>query len=1032
MKKKIIYLTVLFLLLFVNYGFAQTKVISGIVTSSDGVPLLGATVLVVGTNIGTSTDFNGSYTLTVTEGNVLEFSYIGYEKKTQVVGTASIYNVSLTAVAGEFSEVVIIGYGVQAKSEVTGAISQIKGDAVQNLITPSFESQLAGRTSGVQITTPGGVLGEMPRVNIRGIASINSGIGPLYVVDGVPYTSRAQGVNVDSNPLSDINPNDIESFEVLKDGAASAIYGSRAANGVILITTKKGLKNSFQVNYTSLTGIGSPMNRYDLLKTNDFVMISNEKTSNKGQGNWAAGTEFDTDWQKEIFRSSALQIDQNVSVSGGTDKATYFLSLGYNEQEGNTIVNDLNKYNIRARVEQDFNKWLSAGATVGVTRSNLSAMNKGGNSLSGHIFNATKQLPNVPVYDPNNPSGYNISPAGQIGRWDNLQNVGAQIPNIMYPLKHNFYKSKTTRNIVNMYANAKLLEGLTYRFQIGLDYGTNGERTYWNPIHGDGVGHKGIIQQYEIQNELWNIQNILNYNKTFNTKHNLGLTAVAEFQEDTFSFFRAIGRELASEFFNKQIITDAFTIQQIGGDRTEQGIKSFIGRATYNFDGKYFLQASIRRDGLSNLHKNNRWENFVGVSGGWTVSNENFFTNLKDKVNDLKLRVSFAQTGNNNIGAYPYMGLFGLNKYGDSSGYVYSQFGNSNMLWESTDKFNLGMDVGLFNNNVSFSLEYFNNNTKDMVINKATAPSLGIPGNNIKINAGDMKNTGFEISMNAKVIDQLDFKWDTGFNITFSKNEVSNLPDKADIFPFSGSVIIGNNIIIREGQPINSLYGYRYWGVNPANGAPVYYKKDGSLVQIDYNDGRYYKFDENKPGEKTALSSLSGTEDRVVLGQTTPKYYGGWHNAFSYKHFDLNFLFRFNGGNKIFNFTRRELLTQEFNNNIKEILNRWQSPSNPGDGKTPKLWASGNAVVNHNELSSRFVEKGDFISLDNITLGYNFDRDLLKRANIDRLRIYVAAQNVLMITNYKGVDPEMITSYGVDVYGTPKSRIISLGVNLKL
>lgn len=1011
--------------------YAQNRTITGSITDKSGVPLMGATVLVSGTSTGTTSDFDGNYSISAKTGDILEFSYVGYATLKQTVGESSVVNVQLAQDDNILDEVVLVGYGVQRKSEVTGAISQVKGDEVKNLVTPSFESQLAGKSSGVQITTAGGVIGEAPRVNIRGIASINSGTGPLYVVDGIPYNSGGQGANVARNPLSDLNPNDIESFEILKDGAASAIYGSRAANGVILITTRKGRKNSFEVNYSSISGLGSPMKTYSLLGAEDFVMISNEKRSNKGESDWAAGTDFNTDWQKLIFRSSALQIDQNFSVSGGSDKGTYFLSLGYGEQEGTSIANDMTKYNIRASVEQDFNNWLSAGGTVALNRTKVGAMNKGNNSLSGHVFNATKNLPNIPVYDPDHETGYNISATGQIGRWDNYANVGAQLPNIMYSLAHNYYKSVAMRNNINVFANAKILDGLTYRFQVGFDYGTNDETMYWNPIHGDGVGHKGLMQQYSFNNQLWNIQNILTYNKSFNDIHNLGLTAVAENQLQKDSYFYATGRELSSEYFNSQIITDAFGVQQIGGYKEARGIKSYIGRATYNYDNKYYLQASIRRDGLSNLHPKNRWENFLGVSAGWTISNEDFFES--ETISDLKLRGSYAETGNTNIGAYPYLGMYGLNKYGNDTGYGYSQFGNDNLLWESTDKINLGIDAGLWNNRLLLSAEYFENKTKDMIINKSTAPSLGIPGNIIKINAGDMKNSGFEFSVDAVVVDTEDFSWRTNANISFSKNKVSNLPDGNDIFPeYSTNASINGNIIIREGEAINSLFGYEYWGVNKANGAPVYVKADGTLVQVDYGTGRYYEFDPNNPDDMSVLSSLSSTEDRKILGQTTPKYFGGWGNTFAYKNFDLSFMFRFSGGNKIFNYTRRELLAQTFNNNLSEIKGRWQSPDNPGDGKTPMLWADGDGVVNHNVLTSRFVEKGDFISLDNITLGYNFDRELLSKVNIDQLRVYISAQNVFMITGYKGVDPEMITSYGVDAFGTPKSRIVSLGLNLKL
>src|SRR5699024_4658644 len=374
---------------------------------------------------------------------------------------------------------------------------QVKGEDVRNLVTPSFESQLAGRSSGVQITSGGGVIGEAPRVNIRGVASINSGTGPLYVVDGVPYTSSQQGANMAVNPLADLNPNDIESFEILKDGAASAIYGSRAANGVVLITTKKGKKESFNVRFSSITGVGKPIKTYNLLGAEDFVTISNEKTGNDGLSDWAAGTEHDIDWQDEVLRSSALQVDENVSVSGGSENGTYYLSLGYGKQEGAAKTNNQDQYNIKASVEQDFTNWLKVGGSVSATRTKLGAMNKGSNSLSGYLKNATTQLPNVPIYDDDNETGYNFSSNGDaIGKWDNSIGVDARFPKIKYVMAHNTYNSKRTRNVISAFAEVDIIDGLTYRLQGGYDYSNTGETMYWNPIHGDGSGSNGLVAQY--------------------------------------------------------------------------------------------------------------------------------------------------------------------------------------------------------------------------------------------------------------------------------------------------------------------------------------------------------------------------------------------------------------------------------------------------------------------------------------------------------------------------------------------------------
>src|SRR5699024_9372150 len=600
--------------------------------------------------------------------------------------------------------------------------------------------------------------------------------------------------------------------------------------------------------------------------------------------------------------------------------------------------------------------WLELGASLNITRSQINAMNKGSNALSGHMFNALQQPPNIPIYNEDNESGYNITSTGTIGQWDNNKAVGAQLPNIMMVLDKNYYKSNRRRNVINGFAEADIIEGLTYRFQVGYDFGTNHERMFWNPVHGDGRSSNGVLDELNFENQLWNVQNILTYENTFEDVHNLNITGVAEFQNRQNAWFEATGSDMASEDFNEQIITDAFNEQEIGGSKQEQGLKSFIGRVRYNFDQRYYAEVSLRRDGLSNLDEKNRWENFWGGSVGWKISNEAFWDEYQETISNFEIRASYAETGNTNIGAYPYLGIYGVNKYGSQTGIGYSQFGNANLLWETTEKYNIGLDLAFINDRIRFSAEYFRNDTKDMVINRSTAPSLGIPENQIKINAGDMRNTGIEFSIDGDVLNKESFSWNTGFNFTFSKNEIKDLPEGEDIFPgISGNPTVDGTIILREGESINSLYGHKYWGVNPENGSPVYEKKDGSLVQIDYETGSAFEFDKANPGDMSIESSL-GADDRQILGQTEPKYFGGWYNTLFYKNFDLSFMIRFSGGNKIYNLTREALMTQDFNNNLTEIKGRWQSPDKPGDGKTPKLMGSNDAVVNGNTLSSRFVE----------------------------------------------------------------------------
>src|SRR5699024_4872179 len=445
MKTKLSGFIVLLTLFVVQFSYAQEKEVTGTVQDEEGIPLAGVNVSIMDAEGGTSTDGEGNYELKVEEGQVLRFSFVGFETQTKTVGEENVINVILKE-GTELDEIVVTGYGTQRKSDVTGSISQIKSEQIQGEISPSFESILAGKASGVEITSPS-VIGEAPNVNIRGIASINSGTQPLYIVDGMPYQSAQGGGNMDVNPLSDLSPNDIESIEILNNGAASAIYGSRAANGVILITTKSGTKESFNVNLSTRTGFGQPMKTYDLLNTGDFITISNEKAANAGEDDWASGTDYNIDWQDVVLRDYSLQTNNNVSVSGGTKKRIYYLSFCYANQEGASINNKSQNYNIRAKVDQEISSWLELGASLNITRSQINAMNKGSNALSGHMFNALQQPPNIPIYNEDNESGYNITSTGTIGQWDNNKAVGAQLPNIMMVLDKNYYKSNRRRNV---------------------------------------------------------------------------------------------------------------------------------------------------------------------------------------------------------------------------------------------------------------------------------------------------------------------------------------------------------------------------------------------------------------------------------------------------------------------------------------------------------------------------------------------------------------------------------------------------------
>lgn len=1023
------------MLICTQFSFAQERTISGVVTDGGGaVP--GVNVIVKGTKNGTQTDFDGKYSVKAKTGDVLIFSYMGMQDFTATVGTSSVVNAKLQEAGKELQEVVVVGYGVQKKKEVTGSISKISGNEIANIVTPSFEGALAGRATGVQIVTNSGIIGVAPKIRIRGIASISGGTEPLIVVDGMPIVSGDIGGVANTNGLADINPADIESYEVLKDGASTAIYGSRAANGVILITTKSGKKGTMKVNFSSTLGIASAAKKYDLLQTPDFLVISNEKRTNAGQSPWAIGDTYNTDWQSAILRN-APQLTHNVSFSGGSDKTKYYLSLGLTDQDGINKGNNMKRYSIRANIDQDINRWLSIGTNLSVTRTEYNGLNTNASGLSGNIFNAIRQQPNVPIYDPNNPTGYNLSEDNTtVGKWDNTDPVGDNITNIVYVLDHNRYYSKVNRTLANIFANAKITSDLTYRLQISADNAITDGFQYWNPIHGDGRTSNGILYNDNTEYLRWNWQNILNYKKTFAENHNIGVTLVSEYQKQTYKNFWGEGTDLMSDFYNKNLVDNSYSTKDSGGSVTENGIISYLGRFTYNFKEKYFIQASIRRDGISKLDPDTRWTNFPGVSAGWTISKEEFMQPLSSVITDLKLRGSYSKVGNTDIlnGAnYPYLGLTISSPYAKLNGLGYYQFGNDKLQWESSAKSDFGVDLGLLNNRLTIAFDYYRNNIDKLILAAPTAPSLGVPNNTINKNIGKLYNQGYEFAVSFKAFKNEKFTWDLSSNLTLSKNVVTNVYNGQDIIGGSSTdTNIAPNIIIREGESLNSLYGFRYWGVNKANGNPVYYKADGSLVQGLIGQSTYAVFDPADPTNTSTPSSLNSATDKVILGKTLPTYYGSFTSSMKYKNLDLGFMFRFSGGNKIFNGTRRELMNQNFNNNSTEILGRWQSVENPGDGWTPRLYASSNTFTNlSGSASSRFVESGNFISLDNITFGYTLPKELMDRIKVDNFRFFVQAQNIWLITKYKGLNPEMETS-GVDINGTPRTKVMSMGINVSL
>jgi len=1009
---------------------AQVKSISGTVTSKeDGTSIPGVSVQVKGTTLGTVTDMDGKFMLSApNDAKVLVFSFIGMRNLEVEIGTQTNINVTMETDVFSVDEVVVVGYGTQKKREVTGAISQVKGDELKSLATPSFESQLAGKAAGVQVTSTNGVLGEAPRIRIRGVGSITSGTYPLVVVDGIPVATGGLGGYASNNALTDINPADIESVEILKDGSATAIYGSRAANGVMLITTKKGSKGKFKVNYNNYLGIAQPVNLFDLLNANEFIEIANEKRTNRGQTAIAVDGGVDTDWQKEVLRSNAFQQDHNLSMSGASDMSSYYFSLGYTSQEGVSKPNEMERFSARANVDQKINKYITIGANIGVTQSEYNGMNTGENSLSGNIFSAIRQLPNTPVMNPDHPTGYNIDfdAPGLVGKWKNLQTIDDNLPNIIYTLDMNKFVTKNLRTIGNAFASFDIIPGLNYRFQIGIDRNGSEGLLYYNALHGDGQSVKGRVQNSYDSYTRWNTQNVLSYNKTFADLHNISAVGVAEFQKQRYNSFFGVGTDLSNEFFQYNLISGSYGTANSGGSLTENGFISYAGRINYNYAEKYFLQASVRYDGISSLPEANKYGVFPGVSAGWNIAREGFMQGLNNIISDFKLRGSYAEVGNTSIGNYPYAGLYGAAKYADYNGIAFAQMGNDQLKWETSKKIDIGFDAMFYEGRYKFSYDYFQNDQDGLILAAPTPPSFGVPGNSVNKNVGTLKNWGHEFSGEAVIINKDNLTWSIDANLTLAKNEIGSLLEgQTEILP-------DNYTIIRVGESIRSIYGYDYVGVNKANGNPIYRKSDGSLVQGNIPTSNYKVYNPENPADIATAATLSSATDKKIFGPSLPTWFGAVNTKLTYAGFDFNMMFRFSGGNYIMNRTRDDLTQHSFTNNSREILGRWKSEAEPGDGWTPKLWYQGGNFINiSNQTNGRFVEKADFIKLQNLVIGYTLPKSLLNRLKIENLRIFAQGQDLWMGTNYTGIDPEMENG-GVDFNGTPRQRVFTMGLNLTL
>jgi len=1028
--------------------FGQNRTVTGKVTDEkDGTPLAGVSVTVKGTTVGTTTGADGSFSLSLpSSAKVLVFSFVNFAVQEQSIGNRSEFVIKLASEDKALSEVVVVGYGTVRKKDLTGSVSTIGGDKVRDLPVQSFDQALSGRAAGVSITIPNGVVNNPPVIRIRGVNSISLSSFPLVVVDGIPSFSGDVGNgNAANNPLGDLNPNDIESIDVLKDAAAAAIYGSRASAGVLIITTKKGKQGRARVNYDAWLGFTKPFNLIPVLNGREYETIKNEGLTNAGtppngttRGFYPYlgpdGNPVDTKWYDVIYRTGVSQ-NHNISVSGANDKTNYYFSAGYTKQQGMIVANDFTRLNATMTLDHKVNNRITFGGKFQYANSNNTGVNSGSTpggafATSGIARLGFNLMPNVPIFLNN--GTYNINTVSNtIGQGGNL--TALQFTNPQMLLDLNKFASISDRIIANAYTNVKLFDGLSFRTTYGIDNLNVVNKSFQNALHGDGVASGGAATNTLQSYRRWNWTNVLNYNKSFGN-HNVTALVGNEQQYTNAEGWGATRQGVTDPFYNE--FQGGFnTIVPGGNFLGENYLVSFFGRVNYDFDKKYLLSLNGRRDGYSAFAPENKYGNFWGASAGWVVSDEDFFKNsgLSKVFSNLKVRGSYGVVGNNQgINDFAFWSFFSSGLYGSNPSLFFSQAGNRNLKWETSKKTDIGLEMGFLNNRINVEATYYINNVDNLILAEPQAPSRGIPGNSILTNVGSMSNKGFEFTVNANVIQKQGFSWNTSFNLTTLKNEVTALAaGNADIQPATSG--LERPSMIRVGESIGSFYAVRTGGVNPANGQRIFYYRDGTAVQYNHAAPVASRWTLVSTGA-VAPRVADQANDGVIIGPALPKWTGGWDNTFRYNGFDLNMLFFFSGGNYVYNGTKAGLRDMRSWNNSKEALTRW---TKTGDvTNIPRIVFGDNISNGSGVVISENVEKGDFLKLRTVTLGYTLPKVATEKIGINSFRFYAQILNAFTLTKYTGYDPE-ISSNGngngnpsVDRNSVPQARSFNIGVNV--
>lgn len=1003
----------------------QEKLVSGTITDDEGLPLPGVNIFVRETTIGTTSDFDGYYEIAIPaiiSKPVLVFRFVGFLEQEIPVGTKALINVSLQSDVKLLDEMVVVGYEVRRKADVIGAVSSIKMDELNSLPVSGLDEALQGRAAGVNITSNTGMPGEGVKIRIRGVGSINSSNDPLFIVDGIPT----------ANALNVLHPNDIESVDILKDASSTAIYGSRANNGVVLITTRKGVKGKPRIEFNSQVGFQQHGKLTEMANTAQYVEMYNEAAQNDNafidnprlqrkyiEPDFAA-TLPDVDQLEAIFRNGFIQ-NQNLSISGGDDKLTYLISGNYFSQEGIIIGSDYERMSGKVSLSSKLSDIIKIGTNINVTKSDNNLIGSSGDGYGGNggsvVRYAMFRTPAIAIRDAN--GEFVDLPERQDLLGDGYNPVG------LATYMSNNLGQKRFFGDVNL--QAKILPTLTFTSTFGGDIlVSQGRRFDRNWGTNNRINNPNRLTIADGTDQSWTWSNVLSYNKLFGVKHDFSAILGSEAIKGTGYYHSSTQQDFPDQTDILVFLGNGLGNTMVNEDRWGYSLLSFFGKANYTYNGKYLFSGTLRRDGSSRFSPDNRWGTFYSVSAGWRLDKEAFLAEA-DNINMLKLRVGYGAIGNQEIGNYAYSDQVGYNydyPFGGTlnRGYAISVLGNQNLQWETSEQFNVGIDLGLWEDKLIASLDFYNKVNENMLVREPIPPSAGY-AEPAWVNKGKILNQGIDLELNYRNTFN-EFYIEVGGNVGFLHNEVLELPS-----PILNGRIDNGVFATRSevGSPVGSFYLYEMDGIFQDELEIFTSAYQG--VNVRPGDVKYV--DQNGDG-------LIDEKDRKHVGSSIPKFTAGLNLAAAYKQFDLGMFFQAATGHKIYYQVATDIegFYRSFNITERYYDERW---TGPGTSNTqPRAsWAS---KANNTRPSTRFLEDGSYIRLKNIQLGYTFNTDVTGRIGIQKLRIYVNAYNLLTFTKYPGLDPEMTTSNnsagegdaaaGIDWGTYPVARSYNFGVQL--